>query len=607
MKFWIGVVSNDHVKIGIKEGFAQFGHGKLSPIKRLGNGDIIIYYSPREEMNVKSLAIKGFTAIGVVEGKIPYNPPGPARVKVKYLKTKKYLHIHDVLDNLTFIKNKKRWGILFRRSLFEINKQDFIPKMLFSLQDVFLYIELFILAYTIKFFYDVIYLAYFSPLRMIPGPKHFALTKYFVSKKHTNGMRWKWLQYELFPEYGPVVRIAPQAVIIADPDMIKEILVIKDLPKNQKYDQLRTNLSIPTLLTTRDKTFHKKRRQIVAPAFSFKYLNSIEPLIHNCVKPLLIKFDEMVDQNQNIVNIYEMIHYCVLDITGETIFGGSFRFIETGNHPLPHKIFQELRRMIKLGMFPFLKPFIKQDPYILNFMTSLIKNRRQEDPERKDLLGMLLNASERSMSDIELHYQAIEFLIAGSDTSSFSSAMTMIKLIQNPDKLDTLFKEIDESFPEFNIDKLPSHDKLKQLPYLNAVINETLRLHPINYDIGPGRITIEDTIIGDYFFPKGTTLAVNAYRLHHSSKYWGDDVEEFVPERWLNPERIPKDCFLPFSAGTRNCIGQNFAMMVIRIIVATLIQKYKFEDILNQDMDIVHYLTPSLKTKQYNVKIYSRN
>lgn len=77
----------------------------------------------------------------------------------------------------------------------------------------------------------------------------------------------------------------------------------------------------------------------------------------------------MVGQNQNIVNIYKMIQYCILDITGETIFGGSFRFIETGDHPLPHKIFQELRRMIKLGMFPFLKPFIKQDPYILNVKT----------------------------------------------------------------------------------------------------------------------------------------------------------------------------------------------------------------------------------------------
>jgi hypothetical protein len=64
-------------------------------------------------------------------------------------------------------------------------------------------------------------------------------------------MRWKWLQYELFPKYGPVVRIAPQAVIVADRDMIKEILVNKDLPKNQKYDQLRTNLSVPTLLTIR--------------------------------------------------------------------------------------------------------------------------------------------------------------------------------------------------------------------------------------------------------------------------------------------------------------------------------------------------------------------
>ena len=64
-------------------------------------------------------------------------------------------------------------------------------------------------------------------------------------------MRWKWIQYEAFPKYGPVVRIAPQAVIIADRDMIKEILVIKNLPKNQKYDQLRTDLNFPTLLSAR--------------------------------------------------------------------------------------------------------------------------------------------------------------------------------------------------------------------------------------------------------------------------------------------------------------------------------------------------------------------
>ncbi|CAG8433872.1 7009_t:CDS:10 [Diversispora eburnea] len=394
----------------------------------------------------------------------------------------------------------------------------------------------------------MIYYAYFGPLNKVPGPKTTFLSEIFISLKQINGRRWKWLQYYVVPKYGPVVRIAPKMIVISDRDIIKQILVTNELPKSAKYERLRNDKQYDTLFTA------------------------------SCISDL--------------------------DVIGEAAFGGSFKLVKNGNHPLPKKVFKELRRRVWQSMFPFLRSFMGVDPYLINFMNALIKQRRQSESKRKDILQMLLDTKhlEGGLSDFEVYDQCIEFLIAGSDSTSFTTAMTIIELSKNPDKLKRLSKEVKETLIDEDGDDnklIPSHNKLKHLPYLNAVISEGLRLFPSTF----GKQASEDMVIKGYFIPKETIIAVNIFYLHREKKYWGEDSHEFIPERWLTPEKVPTDCFIPFSAGTRNCIGLNFAWMELRLVIATLVLRYEFKDIPGQDNEILQFITSGLRSKSHYTKV----
>ncbi|CAG8807347.1 36621_t:CDS:10, partial [Gigaspora margarita] len=430
---------------------------------------------------------------------------------------------------------------------------------------------------------------------------------------------WKFLQFEVVPKYGKFVRLGPKLVMISDKDAIKQILTA-EFPKSGNYKMLRMNENHQTLFSSIDKTFHKQRRRIISPAFSIKYIASLEKLMLTCIKDLVYNVDEMLKCKGDVLNIVNLIQICAVDIIGETSFGGKFNSIEAGQHPLPEKIWIELRRRLMKSIFPLLKPWLTEDPYLKDLTDNLIKTRREGTNQKTDILHILLNTfdieteqpkdmkgeqgrNEDKMTDYEVYDQIVEFLIAGTDTVSFTTAMTLVQLSKNPQKLLSLVKELDEVL---NIDELPIHDKLKDLKYLNAVISETMRLWPVFLDGGIGRAPDEDTIFGKYMIPKNTNLVLNIYDLHHDPNYWGENVEEFIPERWLEPENIPRDVYYPFSAGIRNCIGQNFAMMELRLLIATLVHRYNLTDVKKQDLDIIQYFTPSFKDLKYDLKLEKR-
>jgi len=210
------------------------------------------------------------------------------------------------------------------------------------------------------------------------------------------------------------------------------------------------------------------------------------------------------------------------------------------------------------------------------------------------------------LTDEEVYDQIVEFIVAGSDTTSWSTSFAMILLGQNQDKLDKLVQELVEAIPEMSPDHLPDHKILKRLPYLNAVVNETLRLWPVGLEAGSYRLTDKDIMLKGYLIPKGTVLMASYYYMHLSEEYWGEDAKEFVPERWLDKTRVPKDGFYPFSAGSRNCIGQNFALLEMRLIIASLVRRYRILDIPGQALDIRQFITPGLKNNQYNLQVSAR-
>jgi len=127
-RYWIGVASNEHVKKGIVGNFAQVCHGKQGPLKRMSEGDWIIYYSPTEKFG-ESEPCRKFTAIGKVLSDEPYLFPMsdsfiPWRRNVKFISSHE-VAIEPLLDQLNFITNKQYWGLVFRRGFFEINPSDF--------------------------------------------------------------------------------------------------------------------------------------------------------------------------------------------------------------------------------------------------------------------------------------------------------------------------------------------------------------------------------------------------------------------------------------------------------------------------------------------------
>ena len=128
IRYWIGVASREHVRLGVAGGFSQLCHGKAHPLKRMEVGDWIIYYSPKECFEENAPCQK-FTAIGKVIGEdvYPYEmSPGfvPYRRNVHFLKAAD-VPIRPLLDQLSFIKDKSRWGYAFRFGHLEIQRTDF--------------------------------------------------------------------------------------------------------------------------------------------------------------------------------------------------------------------------------------------------------------------------------------------------------------------------------------------------------------------------------------------------------------------------------------------------------------------------------------------------
>ncbi|CAK4114631.1 unnamed protein product [Aphanomyces euteiches] len=128
-RYWIGVVSKNHVERGVAGGFAQVCHGKSTQLRRMADGDYLIYYSPKTDIKSGD-AVQAFTAIGRVNGggiyQVEMTPTfHPFRTNIDYNKTAKVAPIKPLLSSLSFIKDAKNWGHIFRRGHFEIPRDDF--------------------------------------------------------------------------------------------------------------------------------------------------------------------------------------------------------------------------------------------------------------------------------------------------------------------------------------------------------------------------------------------------------------------------------------------------------------------------------------------------
>ena len=199
----------------------------------------------------------------------------------------------------------------------------------------------------------------------------------------------------------------------------------------------------------------------------------------------------------------------------------------------------------------------------------LVSARRKQREDRGDLMSHMVFATddEGGMSDKQLRDELMTLIFAGHETTAHTLTWAWYLLASNRDKLAKAQREIDITLGGRPI----GVDDLRELPYLEMCLKESLRRLPAVWIYG--REAQRDLRLGDYFFPKGSILAISPLALGRNEAYFEDPLE-YRPERWTREfERsLPKGAYVPFAAGPRVCLGKQFAMMEMRIVLGTLIQ-----------------------------------
>ncbi|WYZ38108.1 hypothetical protein EsH8_III_000022 [Colletotrichum jinshuiense] len=461
--------------------------------------------------------------------------------------------------------------------------------------------------------YLYIYFVTLGHLRSIPAPFPAQFTNLWLLYVVRRGTRYLTVD-ELHAKLGPVVRIQPNHVSIADDDAIQTIYGHGNgFLKSSFYDAF---VSIRRgLFNTRDRHEHSRKRKMVSHTFSVKSITQFEPYVHENLSLFVKKWDDLVQNSPGgaTIDCLKWFNYLAFDIIGDLAFGAPFGMLASGadiaevresptSPPIYAPAIEILNRRgevsAALGCFPELKPWAKYlpDPFfsqgveavqnLAGMAIARVKARLDNPPDidRLDLLARLMEGRDEKGEPLgreELTAEALTQLIAGSDTTSNSSCALLYHAARTPGVLEKLQKELDGAIPAGC--EVPMYDMVKDLQYLGMLINEALRFHSTS-GIGLPREIPADSpgvTIRGHFFPPGTVLSVPSYTMHHSKEIWGPDAEEFRPERWESLTPRQKNAFIPFSYGPRACVGRNVAEMEMKLIVATWARRYRVE--LRQD------------------------
>ena len=227
-----------------------------------------------------------------------------------------------------------------------------------------------------------------------------------------------------------------------------------------------------------------------------------------------------------------------------------------------------------------------------DLVDDLIAERRAEttgnDPsaleDRDDLLSLMLTAEYEdgsSMSDETVRDQLMTFLVAGHETTSLALTYALFLLAHHPERQASLQAELDEQLGGDS----PTPADLFDLPYLDDVLTEALRLYPPAFVVF--RESTTPKVFQGYRIPEGALLSLPQWNVHRDGR-WYDEPESFRPERWTDEfeDALPDYAYYPFGGGPRTCIGNRFATMEAKLALATLCQRFRFEPVTEPPLSL---------------------
>lgn len=370
---------------------------------------------------------------------------------------------------------------------------------------------------------------------------------------------------ELQRAYGPVSAFRVpwrRFYFLNDSAAIKDVLVTQQhaFVKSEGTRAMRDLLGEG--LVTSEEPLHRRMRRVVQPAFHREriaaYAQTMQEYAQRWRAP-----DGVFDMHAEMMEL-------TLRIASKTLFG-----VDAGAQA--DRVAAALHEVVTifpdvLGPFGAIKRrlpvpatlrFRKARRALDEIVLDLIAQRRKSQEDRADALSLVMASRDEetgeSLDDAQVRDEVMTLFVAGHETTANALTWTWYLLAKHPAVRERLREELAAD---------------PKTPYLDAVLNETLRLYPPAWLLG--RDAQRELDICGWRIRKGATVLLSQLVLHRSEKYF-EQPQRFMPERWLNPPVLPQFAYFPFGGGSRKCLGDRFAWTEARIELADLVLRYRFE------------------------------
>lgn len=385
--------------------------------------------------------------------------------------------------------------------------------------------------------------------------------------------------------YGDVVhvRLGPKSVyLVSHPTDIQHVLQEnnRNYRKGAHYEVLRPMFGNGLMLSEGD--FWLRQRRLIQPAFHRQRLGGFAKTMTDLTEEMLERWDRRAERGRPLDVSRELVKL-TLSIVCTTLFGTDIsKEAEGVGEAHAFCLAHAEHKIVSLFAIPDRVPtpdnvrYRRSVQLLHSVIDRFIEERRDSGEDRGDLLSTLAFAryeeSGELMDHNQLKAEIITLFLNGHETVSGALGWTCYLLSKHPEVLQRLEAELATVLGG----RTPTFEDLPKLRYTTMVIEESMRLYPPAWLIERDSIGADD--LGGFHIPAGSTVVLSQWATHRHPEFWenpeGFDPERFAPERASTRHRF---AYFPFAAGPRLCVGSNFAMMEMPLILATIAQRYRLD------------------------------
>ncbi|KAK0618291.1 cytochrome P450 [Bombardia bombarda] len=420
--------------------------------------------------------------------------------------------------------------------------------------------------------------------------------------------------------YGPIYSlnlVKRNVIVVSDYNLIKEVC------DDTLYEKYVTGVQENVRLLTKNGLFTAYNdeeewgiaHRTLVPAFGPIHVRKMFPQMIDILSQMVLRWDRFGPEHR--ISCMEDTTRLAFDIIGLCAFNYRFNAFYGENSPVFAQ--QMLEVLIETGkrtsrlewenQLRFLsKKHMTDNVHAMwKVCDEIVADRKAHPrPDLDDMLNIMLNAKDpitgKGLSDENIRYQIVTFLVAGHDTSAGTMNFLWYNLLKQPEALQKCYAEVDAVIGDRPVEL----DDIPKLKYIEASIKEALRF------LGPipvfNRHAKQTRLLGGkYKVTPRDAIVVNLKGLHHDPSVWGKDCDEFKPERFLNGgwERLPPNAWQPFGTGVRQCIGRYLAIQEIILTMAMILQRFVIE-MADPDYQLKIMSTLTIKPEDFYIRARRR-